>query len=626
MSNEDFKYGGYAGKILRVNLTLGEVTKEPLDEEMARKYLGENGFAAKILYDELEAGIDPLSEENKLLLMTGPTVGTGIATAARTCLATKSPETDLFLDSYAGGFWGPEIKYAGFDGIIVEGKSEKPVYINIEDGEVEIKDAEHLWGKDTVEAQRILKEEEGECQIACIGPAGEKLSRIACTILGIRACGRGGSGAVWGSKNLKAISVKGSGGLKVPDQEKFEEFTEKLLEAVYDNPATAEVLPEYGTPAVVGPQNEVGVLGTRNWQKETFEDADELMGQKMTDTMLVKAKACFACPIRCTRYNYVSEGDYEGTLAEGPEYETIFALGSMCSNSSLESIAKADILCDMYGLDTIAAGGVIAYAMESFEKGVLTEEDTDGLDLSFGNDKALVEMVRKIGEREGLGDILAEGVKRAAEEINVGSEAWAIHSKGMEVAGHTARGMYGHSLGYMAGTRGGSHHDSRPTLERKGQVDRKSVEGKGEFSAKINDMMTFNDCIGVCDMLEGVLGAEKVTEFHKECVNAVTGMDLSLEEAREIADRVYTLERCFNVREGIRRKHDILPYRFMHEPIPEGPSEGMKISPEIRRELLNQYYEYRGWDEETGIPKKEKLEELDLGELERNFGKIGSGN
>lgn len=612
--SEEFKYGGYVGKILRVNLTEGKSRSEPISEGFARNYIGGNGFGARILYDEVKPRIDPFSLKNKVVFMTGPVTGTIIPTAARIGVFTKSPLTGLFFDSYAGGHFGAELKYAGFDGIIVEGRAEKPAYLWIDDGNVEVRDASGIWGKTTFEAQKLVWEELGteEPKIACIGPAGEKLVRVACTILGVRAAGRGGHGAVLGSKNLKAIAVRGSGSISVPDIEAVEVFANELIESIKANPGTGRSLPEYGTPGIVTTNNDLGILGTRNWQTEVFEGAENIGGEAMRKKIVVKSKACFACPINCTKYSVVRAGPYANTIDEGPEYETLFSLGSILGNDCVESVAKADRLCDEYGIDTISTGLIIGFAMECYENGILTKKDTGGLDLKFGNHEAVVKMVEAIGNREGLGDILAEGVKRAAEKIGRGSEKYAIHSKGCEIAGHSARGLPGNAIGYAAGTRGGSHHDSRPTAERTGKVDRKTIEGKGRFAKNINDMKSIMDSIILCQLTEVIVGLLDVTEMHQRCINVITGMNLSLADVKGAGERIWTLERAFNVREGVRRKDDWLPRRFVEEPIPEGVSKGMVIKQEDLNKMLDEYYEARGWDQKTGIPLKETLLKLDL--------------
>lgn len=618
-----YEYGGYAGKFLRLNLTQGKASTVPLTKEMARTFIGGNGFAVKILYDELKPGIEPFSPDNKVVFANGPIQGTIIPTAGRNVVASKSPATGGFFDSYGGGYWGPELKYAGYDGIIVEGKTDNPTYVTINDDDVEFKDASHLWGKFTFETQEILKKELGDpkVQVTCIGPGGEKLVKFSAVIWGARAAGRGGIGAVLGSKMLKAITVRGSKDVRVPDVDAFKKYYDGLYEKIRSNPGTGQALPSLGTPGVTTVQNELGILGTRNWQTEVFEDVEKISGKVMREKMVKKDKGCMACPIRCTKMSFVESGPYAGTFDEGPEYETIFAFASMCGIPSIEAVAKADRLSDEYGLDTISMGAVTAFAMECYEKGIFSKEDTDGIDLKFGNDSALMELIHKVGKREGIGDLLAEGTARAAKKIGKGTEKFDSSIKGLENAGHSPRGMKGFGLGVATGTRGGSHQDARPTAERIGKAptDRKVIEGKPEYAIGTQHSTTMQDSMCICRMTEGIYGLFGVTEEHLASVNVVTGMNLTLDELAMCAERIVNLERAFNCREGLGRKEDILTPRFMTEPIPDGPSKGMYWPSEELEKLKDKYYELRGWDKETGVPTKQKLEELGLAQVAKDL-------
>ncbi|MEM3004488.1 MAG: aldehyde ferredoxin oxidoreductase family protein [Candidatus Bathyarchaeia archaeon] len=607
-------YGGYAGRILRLDMTNWKSTTIPLTKEMARLFLGGNGFGAKILYEEVKPGIDPLGPENKFVFAAGPIQGTMVPTAGRSGVFTKSPLTGYFFDAYGGGSFGPEMKYAGYDAIIVEGRSEKPAYIKVFDDDVEFKDASHIWGKGTFETQEILKKDlaEPNAQIACIGPAGERLVRFACTIWGARAAGRGGNGAVLGSKRFKAIVLRGTNDVEVPDVEEFRRVVSDQYNRIKANPGTGKALPTLGTPGVTTTQNQLGILGTRNWQSEVFEEVEKISGEAMRSRLVVKDKGCMACPIYCTKLTYVKAGPYAGTFDEGPEYETIFAFGSNCGVASLEMIAKADRMSDELGVDTVSAGAVISFAMECYEKGILSKQETDGLDLRFGNESALIQLLEKIGRREGIGDTLAEGAARAAAKIGKGSELYAITIKGLENAGHSPRGLKGYCLGMATSTRGGSHQDGRPTAERIGKSDRKVLEGKPEYAIGTQRATTIQDSMCVCRMTEGIYGLMEITNEHLSIVNAVTGMNLTLPELVDISDRIWNLERSFNCREGHRREHDVQAKRFMKEPIPEGPSKGMYMPPEELEMLKDKYYDLRGWDKKTGIPTKETLQRLGL--------------
>ncbi len=610
-------YKGYTRKILRVNLTIKTVTVEELPNGQLRKYIGGAGLAARMLYDELKPGIDPLSPQNKVIFLAGPLAGTIIPCGSRVGVYTKSPLTEGFFHSSAGGHFAPELKYAGYDGVIIEGASKEPVYLYVDNHQAELRDATHIWGERTDAAQQWLKSDIGEeeVQLAVIGPAGERRVRFASVLVGCRALGRGGIGAVLGAKKFKALAVRGKGSIEVHDMKGTLELSREIINTMRENPSTGQILPRYGTPVLVEANNALGVFGSRNWQKETFTGAKGLSADTMRDKIVVRDKSCFACPIKCGKYSEVFEGPFKGRKVEGPEYENIFALGSMCEIDSIEAVAAAERECDDLGMDAIETGVSIAFAMEAFESGILTTKETDGLQLAFGKTELLLPMVHKIGMREGLGDILADGVKRASEKIGKGSENFAMHNKGMTFAGHSARGLPGFALGYATGPRGGSHHDGRPTGERTGLIPRDTIEGKGEYTVKVNHLMIFTDSLIACHLAEGVWGPIELTQLVVDTLNRVTGMDLSLKEAEQAAERIWNVIRAFAVREGTRRGNDSLPKRFLTQPIPDGPSQGMVITEEILEKMKDEYYGVRGWDLVTGIPTHEKLLILDLPDI-----------
>ena len=610
-------FKGYTRKLARVDLTLKKVVIEEISNGLLLKYIGGAGLAARMLYDELEPGIDPLSHRNKIIFLTGPLAGTIAPTGSRIGAYTKSPMTGSFFHSSAGGNFAAEMKYAGFDGVVIEGKSEKPVYLFVTNGTVEIRDASHIWGERTYKAHTLLKHDIGDeaAQIAVIGPAGERLVRFASVIAGGRALGRGGLGAVLGSKKVKGIAIRGTGKLEVHDMEATIKKTHELLQIMRGNPSTGQVLPRYGTPALVNTNNALGVFGARNWQAETFEGAEALSAETMRQKIVVRDKACFACPIGCSKYTEISEGPYKGSAVEGPEYENIFSLGSMCGCSSIETVAAAERECDDLGMDAIETGVSIAFTMEACEKGILTKKDTDNLDVTFGNVDVIMPMVLKIGMRDGFGDILAEGVKHASQKIGKGTEDFAMQNKGMTFAGHSARGLPGFALGYATGPRGASHHDSRPTGERAGIVPRETIEGEPRYTVNVNHLMIFLDSMIACHLAEAVWGPIEINQHVVDIVNTVTGMDISLEEADETAERIWNVIRAFSVREGLRRKDDTLPKRFLSEPIPDGPSKGMVMTEEVLEQMKDEYYTIRNWDRKTGIPLPEHLLKLDLPDI-----------
>ncbi len=607
-----FKYGGYVGQILRVNLSNKGISKEPLREDWARDFVGGVGLSARILYEELPAKIDPLGPENKMALMTGPVNGTMIPSASRSCICAKSPYTKSFFHSIFGGYLGPELKFAGYDGLIVEGQAKSPAYLWIDDDKVEIRDASHLWGKNPFEAEEIIRKEIGdeEIHIATIGLAGEEKAPYAMILLDIRAAGRGGMGAVMGSKNLKAIAVRGTGGVKVPNMLRVYNTTIRLNELVATIPAV-QGLSEYGTPRNVAAMNEGGILPTRNWQTETFKGMKNITAEAMREKVVKGDRACFACSINCTKYSVVPNGPYK-SIINGADYETIYGFGSACAVDNIEVLCKADELCDYYGIDLISTALCIAWAMECYEKGIFTKEDTDGIDLRFGNADGMLQMIEKIGKREGLGALLAKGTRVASQIVGKDSYRFAIQNKGMEWPGHTCRPFPACAVGYATGPRGGSHHDIRPTPEKSGLVDRKILEGKGAVAAEVNHWLILCDSMLLCHLGEPIWGPLKISNNTIEALNVVTGWELDYEGARKIAERQWNMIRCFSAREGFTRENDQLPVRFMEEPVPEGPMKGSYIPKETLERLKDDYFSYRGWNLKTGNPTKEKLMELGL--------------
>ena len=610
-------YKGYTRKILRVNLTSKTVRVEEIPNAQLLKFIGGAGLAARMLYDELEPGIDPLSHRNKVIFMTGPLAGTIAPTGSRIGVYTKSPLTGGFFHSSAGGSFAAELKFAGYDGVVIEGASDKPVYLFISNAAVELRSASHLWGEMTYRTHELIKVDIGDeaVQSAVIGPAGERKVRFASVIVGGRALGRGGIGAVLGSKNFKGIAVRGIGRVEVDDMQATLKTTQELIGLMRSNPTTGQSLVNFGTPVLVNANNNLGVFGSRNWQNETFDGAGGLSAETMREKIFVRNKSCFACPIGCSKYTIVTDGPYKGSEVEGPEYENIFALGSMCENDSIETVAAAERLCDDLGMDAVETGVAIAFSMEAREKGLLTEKDADGLDLSFGNRDVIMPMVRKIGLREGIGDLLADGVKRAADTIGGGAADFAMQNKGMTFPGHSARGLPGFALGYATGPRGASHHDARPTCERSGIVPRETVEGKPQYVINVNHLNILTDSMILCHLAEAVWGPTEIKETVIGIFNDVTGMDLSLEQAKVTAERIWNVIRAFGVREGLRRSDDTLPKRFLSEPIPDGPSKGMVITEDVLEKMKDEYYTLRGWDTDTGIPLPEKLYALDLPDI-----------
>jgi len=601
--------GGYMGKFLRVNLTDGSIKEEKISDELLKMFIGGRGLGVKILYDELKPGIDPLSPENKIAILTGPLTGTAAPSSGRWCSVTKSPLTGTIHDSHSGGHFGPELKFAGFDGIIIEGASEKPVYLWIHDGEAELRDASHLWGKDTHDTTDIICKELGDekIKVACIGPAGENLVKIACIINDKhRAAGRGGHGAVLGSKKLKAIAVRGTQKPPIAEEEAFREAVRKALDKIKESAVTNQSLPTYGTAVLVNIINEHGLFPTRNFQTGVFPTASRISGETMAETILVKKKPCWGCPIACGRVTKVPPWSPFSGEGEGPEYETIWAFGAQCGVDNLEAIAKANYLCNELGLDTISMGHTIGTAMELYEKGYIKPEQTRGVDLKFGNVEAIVELTWRTAYRSGLGDDLAEGAKRLAKKYD--APELSMDVKGQELPAYDPRGAQGHGLGYATSNRGGCHLRSYliapEILGVPEKLDPLTTEGKAQWVITFQDLSATCDSLVLCKFVTFAFGADEFADM----LSAATGWKVSTDDIMKIGERIYNLERAFNIREGFKgREEDTLPKRLLEEPMPEGPVKGYVVK---LNEMLEEYYRLRNWKD--GVPSKDKLRELGL--------------
>jgi len=635
---------GYMGKILRVNLTDGKVSKEWLDESIARKFIGGRGLGAKILFDEVKPGVDPLRPENKLVIATG--VVTGIPFPGNSChsVMAKSPLTGIWGEAHAKGFFGPELKSAGFDAIIIEGKADAPVYLWINDEKAEIRNASHLWGKLTREAQNIIKMEvkDERAQVGCIGPAGENLVRFANVLFDYNhVAGRTGMGAVMGSKKLKAIAVRGTSRVRYAHEEKLVDlllakFTDK--EAL-KGPYWPDGLYKFGSLADLSYWQTTGRLPTMNFKKCLFPAYEAVSAETLAESgYVIRHNTCPYCNVACNRATKINPPYEVDPEYATPEYESAAALSSFCMNSNLASVLKAIELCNKYGMDTISTGVVIAFMMECYEKGLTTKEDTEGLDLTWGNHESLVQLVEKIARRQGIGSLLAEGVKRAAEKIGRGAEEFAMHVKGLELPMHEFRGMKGHALAAATSNRGGCHLQVETDDLFEGQlcpeigIDETTIPKNyrdrlysGPEKVKLNkivgDLFALFDSFVVCKWTVYPCGGTKITTLN-EIVAAATGWDVTINELMKTGERIFNLCRAFNVREGITRKDDTLPKRFT-EPLPEGPYKGETLSSGTLTEMLNYYYEFREWDKGTGVPTKKKLEELELGYVAKELESLG---
>ena len=607
---------GYAGRILHIDLTTGKTYTEPLNEDYAKKYIGGIGLGMRLWLDHSKPGVDPFSPENPLILTTGPISGTVWPTGGNGhAFVSKSPQSYGVGESKSHGSFGTELKRAGYDAVIFKGKAEKPVYVWIDDDSIQILDASHLWGKSPADTEDAIKEELGDyyIRVAAIGPAGEKLVRIACIINEkTRAAGRTGMGAVMGSKNLKAIAVRGTNDVKVAKPDEFMEFVKEFHERM-KGPATKKYR-TLGTPENVLVHNALHCMPTRNYNNSYFEAAEKVSGETLNERYVAKIIGCSSCAMRCEHICVVPEGPYKGAMAR-VEYEPLWALGPYCGVDRLDAIIKASELCNHYGIDSIGAGVIVGFAMDCFENGILTDKDTDGIEARFGNHEALVKLVEKIGKREGIGDILAEGVKIAAEKIGKGADKLAQHIKGVEVTGYDLRCLKTAALGFAVSFRGADHNrHGAYAFDVKGKVNRlKAEKGRGKMVKDIEDVYTVIDSMIICKFSRGTYYKE--FEDLAKLYTLVTGFETTPEEMRIKGERINNLARLFNIREGLGRKDDTLPYKVMHMPVPdEGPSKGAYVSQEELDLLLDDYYDARGWTEE-GIPTVEKLKELGMDDL-----------
>ena len=611
---------GYMGKILRVNLTNRTITEEFPDDNTLKMYLGGAGLATKYLFDEVSAGIDPLGPENKLIFMTGPMTGTSSPSTGRYSVVAKSPLTGFWGHANSGGYWGRDLKRAGFDGVIFEGISEKPVYLVTDEGTAELRDATHLWGKNTSETTKLIKDELGDkFNVACIGKGGENMVKFAAIMNDVdepnwgRAAGRCGLGAVMGSKKLKAIASRGTTKVSVADKDKYKEEAKKRFDWVNQSllKMTLEV---FGTAAMLDLVNEKGGFPTRNFQTGIFKTSEKINGEAINDNILIKRKPCFACPIHCGRISEIKSGPY-ASKGEGPEYESLCSLGSMCDIDDLEAITYAHFLCNEYGLDTISAGATIAFAMECFEKGILT--DTDGLKIKFGDADVMLELVHRIGKREGkIGDLLAEGSKAVSEKLRQGSEKFAMHVKGLELPAYDSRAAKITGVGFATANRGGDHMTSfiegptflsLPFTLVDGELS-DDLEATPEDTRILKD---YEDAFGVFDSIGGCkfMGMVLTGDDWATLIATLFGWeDFTEQDFRKTGERIFNLQRAYNLREGLTRADDTLPKRFLEEPMPEGAAEGHTVELEP---LLDAYYEYRGWRKD-GTPTHEKFKELGL--------------
>jgi len=603
----------YMGNILHIDLTEGICKAIPLDPKLVELYVGGKGFGAKILYDLLPPGCDPLSADNVIMFMPGPLTGT-LAPAMRGCVITKSPLTGTFVDSYFGGHFSHEIRYAGFDGIMITGAAKKPSYIWVDDGKAVIRDAAHLWGLDTFSLTEQIKKDVKDRTIktACIGPAGEKMvsyALINCEYN--RHAGRGGTGAVMGSKNLKAVSLRGRQTIRVHDSAAFQIAVDQAYQELKDEEAIAAFNLD-GTAASIDFANDEFLLPTRNYYDGNFDGADGLNAVSQNKRFWLRNVACASCPIACSKVGIVRRGRRKGLVSDIVEYETAAMMGSNLGISDIREVAYLVKKCDALGLDGMSSGGVIGFAMEAFQKGMITTADTEGVKLSFGDSEAADYLLETIAARKtGLGDLLSGGVKKAAAALGNSASDFAVHIKGLECPAWGPRTVPGMALALATADRGGCHQRAFPINYEVGgewngePVDRLGLKDKGEMVAYLQNYLAGLDTLVKCDFAQyGIQG-----ETYCRMLETATGREWSLEKLLLLGERVWNQIRLFNLREGFTRSDDTLPRRFMEEPLPSGPHRGHMITREILDRLLDDYYTARGWSNK-GLPTTAKLEQL----------------
>jgi aldehyde:ferredoxin oxidoreductase len=601
---------GYQGKFLRVDMTSGKISPDALSEDTARRFIGGYGFVANTLYNEVPDGTEPLSPENVLCLWTGPVAGTPVPVSSKYIMGARSPATGFIGFGIASGGVGSELKAAGWDGMVIKGKAPELSYLFIQNGHAELRDASHLSGKTTWETEELIREElcDDEVRVSAIGPAGELMTCLAnVTNDRNRQVGRSGIGAVMGSKNLKAIAVRGTGSIEVADLENLLPLCKDLYQRCR-GPAT-EKYRVLGTPANVLIHNRLGCLPTNNFQQGTFDRAEECSGERMLETMVKKVVACPSCPIACDHINVVKDGPWAGAVSS-VDYESLELLGPNCGVSDLGAITRAVELCDTLGIDTISAGVTVSWAMEAYERGYLTKEDTDGLDLRFGNAEAMVEATRVMCLREGnLGKLIADGAARAAERLGKGSE-FAMVNKKLEWGAYSLRSLQTATLGFATSVRGACYLRSgsyQPDV--KGTVDRYKLDrSRGKVVYDGENLYAIIDSMIICKFTRGIY---KSNEEIASVINLVTGFDITPEEMIRTGERIHNMAKLFNIRFGAGRADDYPPPRAFDEKMYDDVSDGAIIIREQYDEALSGYYEERGWNEE-GIPTRALLEDLGL--------------
>jgi aldehyde:ferredoxin oxidoreductase len=603
---------GIHGKLLDIDLGSGTTRDVPVPEETFRRYLGGRGLGARLLYDLLPPKVDPLSPDNLLIFLTGPLTGSMVTGSSKFVVVTKSPATNAWCDAYSSGRIAVQLKKVGYDGMVIRGRANHPCYVRIDGQGVEIRDATHLWGKDSFATETILREAEADptAGVSSIGPAGEKLVNIACINSDLyRQAGRGGVGAVMGAKRLKAIVITGEHGAPLHDRKQVFGLNKENYQRALVSPV-AQARMKYGTPLTLNITHAGGILPTKNFQFSTWEKALEKIDSVGVHRSVKKNVSCLSCFIHCGLITEAAEGKYKGVTVEGPEYETLGLFGSNLLIDSLPTIIQANVLCDMLGLDTISAGNIIGFLMECCERGLISPSEADGFDVRFGDEESALATIEMMGYRRGFGEIFAEGARAAARHIGGGSERFAMEVKGLEFPAYDPRGAFGSGLSYAVSPRGACHRRAwPPAKEILGNYPPYTAEGKAEMVRDLYDLNCVLHSLLVCDMPGKFIPLSM--EDYANYLHAVTGESFSMNDFAENAGRTETLIRLFNVREGLGRKDDTLPYRTLFEPLPDGPGKGQCIGNVNLNRMLDEYYACRGWDA-AGVPTEATLKKYDL--------------
>ncbi len=620
---------GYTGKAAVVDLSSSTITTLEITEELKREYLGGRGFIAKWLFEWVAPEADPLGEKNVLIFATGPLTGTLAPTGARTAIGAKAPETGIWSIGNAGGNFGAQLKRAGFDALILKGKSPERIYLHITDDEITIRPAGHLWGTDTIQIDAAIKEELNDCElsIACVGPAGENLAPIATVIVDrVRSGGRGGLGAVMGSKNLKAIAVHGHSNINIYKPQDFYKLSmESQDESVKLYLKKRWTVGSYGA---IRRYNNVGCMSTRNAQTTQFEEAEGITAEVYLEKYKLRSmRACFACPIACWTYFYIPDGKFAGFYDSNVNATTLKECGARVGLGKMDAALYTSTFCNHLGLDTISAPSVIAFAMECFQRGVITTEDTEGLVLNWGDEDVMVKLFEKMAHMEGFGAQLSMGIRYCAKQWGKGCEHYALHVKGMETTATDPRGQPSWGLGYATSSRGACHMRAYGNYEYGGMSTeemmriagtvkigtRYSYEGKGKANAYLENLRAVGDAIGLCHLhTRAKLGFQEVLS---PLIYSATGLEITPEELYKLGERIYNLERIANLRFGLTPADDTLPARYLEDPVPDGPAKGKVIPLE---EMLREYYQARDWDWETGYPSEKKVTELGMEKVIEN--------